>query len=213
MIFNHNFLPKLNIQKVDTPDGRFYVTPDGNHYQSVTTLLSKNTSNDIIEWKNTVGEKESNRIVKHATDRGTALHNGLEQFLLNQTPNITNFFAKAIFKPFSKILEENVDNIRALEYPLYSDIMKLGGTIDLCADWKLQPAVIDFKSSNKLKNTYEIKNYFIQASMYSYMIEERYELNIPNIVILVGAEFSNFIQVFEEHRANFKNDIVKLLKN
>ncbi len=212
MIFNHNFLPKFNLQRIDSLSGRSYITPEGNQYQSVTTLLSKNTSEYINEWRDAVGLKEADRVTKRATDRGTALHDALEKFILNETPHISNFLAKSIFKPFSKVLLDNVDNIRALEYPLYSDVMKLAGTIDLCADWKSEPSIIDFKSSNKLKSEYEIHDYFIQASIYSYMIEERYHLNIPKIVILIGVEYSNHIQVFEEHRTHFKNDIVKLLK-
>ena len=46
---------------------RFYVTPEGERYQSITTILSELTKADIQKWRARVGEKEANRIVAQAS--------------------------------------------------------------------------------------------------------------------------------------------------
>ena len=41
---------------------RFYATPDGNKYPSVTTITSQYNKQSIMEWRKRVGEEEANRI-------------------------------------------------------------------------------------------------------------------------------------------------------
>lgn len=214
MVFQHNFLPRFNLNRIDSLEGRKYITPEGNSYESVTTFLGKQGKEAIDEWRKNIGEEEANKISKKASSRGTNIHNGIEQFLLNEkveTPK-NDFVFKSIFKHFTKVLEENITNIQALEYPVYSDIMKLAGTLDLVADFNKVPSIVDFKTSTKKKDKYEIENYFLQVSIYSYMVEELYKIKIPNIVILIGVEFDPNIQIFIENRNNFKTKLINLLK-
>ncbi len=212
-MFLHNFLPKIELTRIDSPNGRKYLTPEGNSYMSVTTFLGQQSKESIDEWRKAVGEEEANRKSKQATDRGTALHHAIEQMLMNEeNVIITNYFAKNIYKSFSKKIKEKVNNIRALEYPLYSDVMKLAGSLDLFADWDNVPSIIDFKTATKFKDKYEIESYFLQTSIYSYMIEERYKIKVPQLVIVIGVEFSNDVQIFVENRNNFKEKIITLLK-
>ena len=212
--FDHNFLPKLQLERIDSPEGRKYITPENNSYQSVTTFLGKIGKEELDEWRKNVGEEEAGKISKRASRRGTVLHTNVEQFLLNKEVNIssTDLVSKSLFKPFSNILIKNVNNIKALEYPVYSDALKLAGTLDLIADWNKTPSIIDFKTSNKLKEKYEIENYFLQTSIYSYMVEERYKIKIPQLVILIGIEFYGTVQVFVEDRSNYHKKIIKLLR-
>lgn len=212
--FSHNWLPKFELQRIDSPDGRKYVTPEGNAYESVTTFLGKHGKEDIQQWKTAVGEDYAKHVSKRASDRGTAMHNNLEKFLLNEAIEIprTDYVSRSLFKPFSKVLIENVNNVRAMEYPLYSHSMKLAGTIDLLAEWQGTLSTIDFKSSTRKKDKYEIENYFLQTTIYSWMIEERYGIRAPQLVILIGVEFSDNIQVFVENRINYHEKLIKLLK-
>ena len=53
---------------------RFYVTPDGNNYPSITTILAQQENLGIEAWKEKVGEKEAKRISKEAARIGTAVH-------------------------------------------------------------------------------------------------------------------------------------------
>ena len=63
---------------------RFYVTPEGERYPSITTILSELTKADIQKWRTRVGEKEANRIVAQASRRGTAVHSVCESYIKNQ---------------------------------------------------------------------------------------------------------------------------------
>ncbi len=211
--FKLDLLPKLNLTRVDSDTGRRYITPEGNSYQSVTTFLSSMGAEYIKEWKSAVGELEAKRVSEKAATRGTQVHECLEQYVLNRTVDTKtlNFLAKPIYNNFIGELNK-VDVIRAVEYPLYSDIMRLAGTIDLLANYDGVLSTIDFKTATKKKDKYEIESYFIQASIYSYMIEERYGIVAPQLVILIGVEFSSNIQVFIEDRSTFKNKLVQLLK-
>ena len=48
-------LPRL--QRVTKIDGeRYYVTPEGNRYPSVTTVLSEFKKKDLARWRARVGE-------------------------------------------------------------------------------------------------------------------------------------------------------------
>ena len=49
-------------------------------------------------------------------------------------------------------------------------------------------SIIDFKTSTKEKNDEWNENYYIQASAYAEMFEERTNINISQIVILVVTE-------------------------
>lgn len=212
--FQHNWLPKLQLNRLDDPAGRKYVTPEGNAYESVTTFLGRQGKEDIEQWRAAVGEQEANKISRRAANRGTNLHNNVEKFLLNEQVKIDplDMVGRSLFVPFSKQLKEHVTNIQAIEYPLYSDIFKLAGTMDCLADWDGVTSVLDWKTSKRFKDKYEIKNYFLQTSIYSYMIEERYKLRVPQIVVLIAVEFSDIIQVFVENRTNYREEIIQLLK-
>ncbi|NDD97909.1 MAG: hypothetical protein EBZ93_10485, partial [Actinobacteria bacterium] len=71
---------------------------------------------------------------------------------------------------------DDIDNIRASEYNLYSDYLRLAGTVDCIADYKGKPHIIDFKTSSRPKQRDWIHAYFMQASAYAIMAEERYGL-------------------------------------
>ena len=50
MYFNHVDVPDLNLKQVTEESGkRFYLTPEGNKYPSVTTMLSHFSSNQFLK--------------------------------------------------------------------------------------------------------------------------------------------------------------------
>jgi len=213
-MFHHNSLQKLNLQRIDSPTGRKYVTPEGNAYTSVTTFLGSQGKEELDRWREAVGIEEARKISSRAATRGTKMHDRLEAFLCNEEVVIpsNDLVGKSLFTPFSKHLQETVSNIRGIELPLYSDSMELAGTMDLLAEYSDVLSIIDFKSANRIKDKHEIENYFLQCSLYSIMIEERYGLKVPQIVILIGVEFSDRIQVFVEQRKNYFPKLVLMLK-
>lgn len=181
---------------------RFYQTPDGNKYPSVTTVISEMSDKTaIIKWRKRVGEEEANRVSGRATRRGTAVHTLLEKFVLNEEIDFSDTMPpnKTMFNQIAKHLQQNVDNVRSSEGQLFSHKLKIAGSVDLIASYKGEPAIIDFKTSTKPKRKEWIENYFLQATMYSYMLYEMTGLYHPKLVIAIALEEDSEPQIFVEH--------------
>ena len=85
-IFNHQNadLGYTDLESITNTDGkRQYLTPEGNSYPSITTILSSKGNPAIEAWKKRVGEEEANRISTQASTRGTAVHNIFEKYGLS----------------------------------------------------------------------------------------------------------------------------------
>ena len=80
--------------------------------------------------------------------------------------------------------------------------MKAAGTADCIADWNGIPSIIDFKTSRKEKKEEWIENYFLQATTYALMFEERIGICIPQIVILIAVDDQE-PQVFIKHKLGY----------
>ena len=117
-----------------------------------------------------------------------------------------------LFKPLAKKADDYINNVRALEYPLYSDAMRLAGTVDCVAEYEGVLSLIDFKTSKNRKSKEDITSYFLQTSIYSLMIQEMYGIKIDKLVILMAIDNENKVLVFEESRKNWFNLLVKKLK-
>ena len=194
---------------------RFYQTPDGNKYPSVTTVISEMSDKTaIIKWRKRVGEEEANRVSGRATRRGTAVHTLLEKFVLNEEIDFADTMPlnKTMFNQIAKYLEQNVDNVRSSEGQLFSHKLKIAGSVDLIASYKGEPAIIDFKTSTKPKRKEWIENYFLQATMYSYMLYEMTGLYHPKLVIMIAVEEDSGYgpQIFEEHASNWIEKAMKM---
>ena len=85
--FTHAPIPDDQIPEVFTETinrKRFYVTPDGNKYPSITTVLSGRAKEGINAWRQRVGEAVANNIMRTAAKRGTAVHELCENYLNNE---------------------------------------------------------------------------------------------------------------------------------
>ena len=190
---SHNF-PKLLTEDVDGK--RLYLAPNGEHYPSVTTVLSDYNKKEIQEWRARVGEEQANKISRQATTRGTSVHKVIEKYLKNEDiskyemlPNV-----KSLFFRMKEELDKKVNNIHCLEDKLYSHTLKLAGTVDCISEYNGELSVIDFKTSVRLKKKENIGNYFMQGAAYSTMFTEMTGLPINKIVILIGVDTANFCQ-------------------
>jgi genome maintenance exonuclease 1 len=141
----------LKVPQRQSVDGqRVYVTPDGHHYPSITSILGKQPKPSLVEWRNRVGDEEANRISKESAALGTAVHNLCERYLYNQNLMTTNEEARSVFNRL-RFLLSNIDKIIGLEIPLYSDKFKVAGTTDCIAEYHGVLSVIDFKTSKREK--------------------------------------------------------------
>ena len=192
----HNF-PQLLQENVDGV--RRYVTPSGEKYPSVTTVLSDYNKEGILEWRKKVGEEKANQISRAATTRGTGVHKALELYLKNEDVSSLEMMpnVKSLFVRMKKEIEEKVNNIHCLEDRLYSHKLKLAGTVDCIADFRGKRSVIDFKTSIRLKKKENIGNYFMQCAAYADMFTEMTSLPIEQVIVLIGVDTANFCQTLK----------------
>ena len=78
-----------SLERIDTPDGRFYKTPSGFLYPSVTTILATIPNPELEQWKIAVGEEVVKKVSSAAAHRGTLLHSCCEDFLLHRATTLT----------------------------------------------------------------------------------------------------------------------------
>jgi CRISPR/Cas system-associated exonuclease Cas4 (RecB family) len=195
---------------------RFYKTPEGLLYPSVTTITSQHGKDKILEWRRRVGEEEANRISTKASNRGTKVHKICENYLNNEEDYARTNPAHihktmpdtiAMFKSLQPLLDEHVNNIHALEIPLYSHHLKVAGRVDCIAEYDGKLSIIDFKTSGKLKEESWIKGYFMQCSAYAVMYEERTGIPVSQIVIMIAVD-SEHPQVFIKKRNDYIKDFI-----
>jgi len=204
--FIHHDLPKL--ERDTKPDGtRVYKTPSGKSYPSVTTVTGLHSKAAIMAWRKKVGEEEANRISNRAATRGTRIHNLCESYLLGEHVE-ADIFDQTIFKSLIPYLD-SINNIHALEDPLYSDHLEVAGTVDCIAEYKGKLAVIDFKTSARLKSRDDIHGYFMQTSAYAVAFEERTGIPVGKMVVIMGVD-DNDPLIFEEKRDDWIGEFKKL---
>ena len=186
---------------------RIYVTPDGDKYPSITTILGEFSKASIQEWRKRVGETEANKISGKASRRGTSLHSVCESYIKNedgyldgQTPNIVELFKN--IEPFL----ERIDNVHGVELALYSDHFGVAGRTDLIAEFDGVLSVIDYKTSNKIKKKDWCESYFAQCAFYGIAYEELTKIPVSQVVIIMSVD-NEQPQLFVEQRDDWIHKI------
>ena len=197
-------LPEITTESIKGK--RFYVTPEGNKYPSITTVLSDRNKEGIVKWRESVGNDVANQVMRQAASRGTAVHTLIENYLNNEELSKQDVLPVALFVTMKSELD-NINNIRIQEGGLYSDKLGVSGRVDCIAEYKGKISVIDFKTSTKEKKEEWVENYFIQGSAYCEMYEERFLQPIEQVVILIVTE-DGAVQTFIKD----KRDYLPLLK-
>ena len=186
--FNHvgSELQDLLTENIDGK--RHYVTPNGS-YISITTLLSNLAKDSISRWRKRVGEVEANKISTKASRQGTRVHSICESYIKNEYGFLDDKMPNEI-DMFSSIqsLLDRINNIHCVEGALYSDELKLAGRTDLIAEFDDELAVIDYKTSRKIKTWEMCHSYFMQGAFYAMAYEERTGISINNIIIIMAVE-------------------------
>ena len=73
------YFPELKTKNKDKK--RFYITPEGNEYPSITTILSPRNKEGIMKWRKRVGEDVATHIANKAAVRGSKVHKMCEDWL------------------------------------------------------------------------------------------------------------------------------------
>ena len=210
MTFTHlNKLGDFELE-ANTIDGvRYYTLPNGKKAPSITSVTSFYNRQIFLNWRKKVGEEEANKITKVSTDRGTRFHDLVEKYLLNKDINTIDGAlptTKALFVAAKDSLD-NINNIHALEKPLYSEYFGIAGRVDCIAEYNGELAIIDFKTSKKIKPEKCLENYFVQETAYACMYYEMTGTVVDKIVTLMVADNGD-VKVYEKRN---KGEYIKLL--
>ena len=210
-MFTH--VPMQSMQELECetlPTGRTYITPDGEKYPSITTVLGHQSKAGILAWRKRVGEEVANKISTQAATRGTAVHTLAEDYLNNKEnwskgAMPSNIFSFNQIKP---ILDKRVNNIWAQEVPLYSDKFRIAGRVDCIAEFDGELTIIDFKTARKPKEEKWIQNYFTQAAFYAAAFYERTGVAIKKFAIIIAVD-DNDPQVFTGNTHDYLSQLYK----
>lgn len=145
-------------------DGVRYYKKDNNLYPSVTSILQCYPKGEgFYRWLANVGYDKSKEIKQSAGKSGSRVHDVIENLLNKQDVNIDNLSDKEreMFNTFvdwfNKLNEEHDVEIIATELPIYNDIHKYAGTVDLILKVDTEYWIVDIKTSNYIHDTYELQ--------------------------------------------------------
>ena len=191
MTFNHVGLPKPLPCLTDkmVSGRRFYTTPDGISYPSITTLLGHEEKQAIKDWRTMLGPKKAKQETDRCAARGTAVHEMVEKYL-NNTEIVQADYKNEHFLKFKQIVPylNNIDKIHTQESALYSDELRIAGRVDCIGEYNGCLSIIDFKTSTNAKTVQMIGDYYIQTTAYALMYYEMTGVMIEDIVIIMSVE-------------------------
>jgi len=190
---------KMKINKLYTyPKSMRSVINGGRHYDidgdklpSVTTILSACQSDEkkasLAAWKARMGDKAADEVRDTAAQRGTAMHTYLEHYLDGTGYKDLTPLGKQAEVMANKIIESGLGDLEelwGLETTLYYPDLYAGAT-DVVGIYDGQPAIIDFKQSNKPKRREWILDYFEQLGAYAMAHNQVYGTKIQSGIVLM----------------------------
>jgi hypothetical protein len=177
---------------------------------SVTAILGATESPEkkasLDAWRARVGVKKAKEITKGASDRGTAMHNIIEKFLLGQgyldLTDVGKDAQTMAQQIIDKGLKDRLSEFWGLEVTLYYPGLYAGAT-DVVGIYDNEESIVDFKQSNQIKKREWIGDYKLQLAAYALAHNEIYGTNIQKGVNLICTKdnyFQEFVFEGEEFR-------------
>ena len=176
---------------------RQYVGESGKPVPSVTTVLSDTGDKTaLLNWRKRVGEEEANRVSRESAGLGTKVHNAIEKYILQEEYEIKgNNFISVMAESMTNEMINNglskVDELWGVEVGLIAEGL-YAGTSDAIGIYEGEDAIIDFKTSKKIKPRKWIEDYFMQGCAYALAHNEMMGTEIRKVVILMVDRDSNF---------------------
>lgn len=200
------------LSREDTPDGRFYLTPNKVRAPSVTTILGDTKDADskaaLERWKERLGHGEAASVTKEASDRGTLMHGFLEKWTMGTEIKIgSNLIHKQAWGMAKTIIDEymvpNLSEAWTNEASLHYDEL-YAGTTDLIGIYNGKLSVIDYKQTNRPKKDEWIEDYYDQISAYVLCHDWMYNTTIEQGVILMcSKDFQPQTWVMDKQKLEF----------
>jgi len=174
---HHNYLGDIELNKKEQNGIRLYNLPDGDWVPSITSVTSD-------------------------------FHEAAQAYLMNLHLDWNEFMPMTkIMFAHAKPYLDRINNIHAIERTLYSEYFGLAGRVDCIAEYDGELAVIDFKTSEKIKPEKWIENYFVQEMFYASAYYEMTEIPIKKLITLMVTPGGD-VKVFDKRN---KGDYIKLL--
>jgi ATP-dependent exoDNAse (exonuclease V) beta subunit len=206
--------PEMNTQTYNNQ--RWYSTPWGLDYPSITTVLAHTASEDKIKslekWRQSMGEEKADAYTKSRADHGTIVHLLAERYLKGE-----NVYAPVDNAPISeedigafhtlKLKLKKVEEVYGQEVALASKTLECAGRCDLIAKYGGKDVIIDFKTAGRIKDTTDIHDYKLQLCFYAIAHNEMFGTNINEGIVWM-VSMGGFPQEFKvdlrEHLTELK---------
>ena len=189
-------------------DGKRHYDIDSEKLPSVTTILSATQSEEkkksLADWRARMGAQSADRIRDVSAMRGTAMHRYLEAFIDGTGHKDLTSIGREAEPMARRIIESGLgelDEVWGQEVTLYYPGLYAGAT-DIVGVYEGQPAIIDFKQTNKPKKREWISDYFCQLGAYCMAHNYVYGTKIQSGVILMCSKDLLF-QKFEVSGSEF----------
>lgn len=161
-----NYLLEINkdIQQITLSDSRYYKIKS-KYYPSITHVLSYYPKGKAFEdWLKKVGFS-SEFEVKKASNEGNQVHDLIERYIKGEQLNYLNdwdvpnypVLVWQMFLRFVEWWETYNPELIATEAFLWSDELKIAGTVDLICTIEDEIWIVDFKTSNYKQNYWELQ--------------------------------------------------------
>ena len=191
-LFNHVGLDPIEMSAEMVDGKRVYLTPTGDKFPSVTTVISNNKEKmaGIARWRARVGEEKANNISSRSTNRGTKYHSIVEDYFNNNLDlkKYSKFPLPVLMFQHSKNTLDRINNIYLQEAALYSKHLEIAGRVDCIAEFDGVLSIIDFKTAAEPKREKYLYDYFVQETAYACMLQENYGLSVKQLVTIVACE-------------------------
>ena len=194
---------------------RHYICSEGIPHASVTTILgATEDKTGLMEWRAWVGDKKADQIRDEAAGLGSLMHTHLENYMEGiERPKGTNVVRQMATNMADVIIEKGlsvVDEVWAMEEMLYFPKL-YAGTADLIGIHRGEPAIMDYKTTNKMKSKDKIGNYACQLAAYALAHNELFDTNIRRgVIFMVARDLSYQEYVFEG--AEFESAVAQWLE-
>ena len=189
-------------------DGKRHYDVGKEKLPSVTTILSATQSEakkkSLADGRARMGAQSADRIRDVSAMRGTAMHRYLEAYIDGTGHKDLTSIGKEAEPMARRIVESGLgelDEVWGQEVTLYYPGLYAGAT-DIVGVYEGQPAIIDFKQTNKPKKREWITEYFCQLGAYCMAHNYVYNTKIQSGVILMCSKDLLF-QKFEVSGSEF----------
>lgn len=192
-IFNHvdGILPiEMKAEMIDGK--RYYVTPTGGKYPSITTVISNNAKKQagLAKWRARVGKEKAQAKTTRGCNRGTRYHKLVEDYINNEldTKKYKDMPLPWTMFHSSREVLNRINRVYLQEAALYSDYLQIAGRVDCIAEYEGELSIIDFKTAEAPKKELYLYDYFVQECGYACMLQEVYGVTVKKLVTIVACE-------------------------